>query len=335
MQSPKVYTIVLNWNNYLDSKKGLDSLLRSDYTNQEILIVDNGSTDNSGNLLKADYPDLHFIFNKNNLGFARGCNVGIRMALQDRECQYVLLFNNDAEATPNFLQKAVAVAESNEKIGLVGGKILHSPESKKIWYAGGHVDVWRCQGVARGWGEIDRGQYDQVEPVKFVTGALMLIKREVLEKVGLLPEEYFFGVEEFDYSVNVRQAGYLLYYVPDFLVYHRGDGSHGNYDPKYIYTYYRQKLIFMEKYLPKGFFPFWMIAFKLYGKFIFKALRTKNILKHHADMKEKLLGGLDDVKIAMMAAIADHATNYLSEDSMNQFESWLISMKNNTAHQAN
>lgn len=329
MKLPKVYTIVLNWNNYLDSKKGIDSLLGSLYTNHEILIVDNCSTDNSGNLLKLDYPDLHFIFTEENLGFARGCNVGIRAALQDKDCAYVLLFNNDAEATPNCLQKAVEVAESDKNIGLVGGKILHSPECKKIWYAGGYVDIWRCQGVARGWGEIDQGQYDRVEPVKFVTGALMLIKREVLEKVGLLPEEYFFGVEEFDYSVTVKQAGYSLYYVPDFLVYHRGDGSHGNYDPKYVYNYYRQKLIFMEKYLPYGLFPFWKIIFKLYGKYLFKPLRIKNILKYHADRKDELIGALDDLKIAMTEAIKDHRKDYLSEATIKQFDNRfrLIKMK--------
>lgn len=331
MKSPKVYIIVLNWNNYHDSKTGIESLLKADYPNKQIVVVDNASTDNSGILLREDFPDLLFIYNAENLGFARGCNVGIRAALQDKDAAYVLLFNNDAEATPNFLQKAVEVAESDKNIGLVGGKILRSPECKKIWYAGGYVDVWRCQGVTRGWGEIDRGQYDRGEEVDFVTGALMLIRREVLEKVGLLPEEYFFGVEEFDYSVAVKRAGYSLYYVPDFLVYHRGDGSHGNYDPKYAYIYYRQKLIFMEKYLPKGLFPFWKIAFKLYGKFIFKPLRTKNILQHHADKKEKLIGALDDLRIAMKAAVADHGKNYLSEDTMQQFDHSFKSLRNNAA----
>jgi GT2 family glycosyltransferase len=331
VKPPKVYIIILNWNNYIDSKKGIESLLGSGYQNYQILVVDNGSTDNSGYLLREDFPDLHFIFNDENLGFARGCNVGIRAALQDRECGYVLLFNNDAEATSNFLQRAVDVAEAGKNIGLVGGKILCSPECKKIWYAGGYVDLWRCQGVARGWGEVDQGRYDRAEEVDFVTGALMLIRREVLEKVGLLPEEYFFGVEEFDYSVAVKRAGYALYYVPEFLVYHRGDGSHGNYDPKYVYIYYRQKLIFMEKYLPKGLFPFWKIVFRLYGKFIFKALRTKNILKHHADKQEKLIGALDDLRIAMMAAVADHGKNYLSEETMKQFDHRFKSMRHEAA----
>jgi GT2 family glycosyltransferase len=295
------------------------------------VVVDNGSTDNSGTLLREDYPDLQFIYNTENLGFARGCNVGMRAALQDKDAAYFLLFNNDAEATPNFLQKAIEVAESDKHIGLVGGKILRSRGCKKIWYAGGYVDVWRCQGVTRGWGEIDQGQYDRDEEVDYVTGALMLIRREVLEKVGLLPEEYFFGVEEFDYSVAVKRAGYALYYVPDFLVYHRGDGSHGNYEPQYVYNYYRQKLIFMEKFLPYGLFPLWKIIFRVYGKYIFKPLRIKNILKYHAEKKDELIGALDDLKIAMTEAIKDHGKDYLSEDTIRQFKKRLKSIKTKQA----
>ncbi len=327
MGNPKVYIIILNWNNYKDTRVCLMSLLNITYENISVIFVDNGSKDNSGQLLKEEFPTFEFIFNDENLGFARGCNVGIRAALAHGDCDYVLLLNNDAVATPNFLEKALAVAESNLRIGLVGGKILRSPECKKIWYAGGRVEVWRCQVLPRGWGEIDRGQYDKVEEVEFVTGALMLIKREVLEKVGLLPEEYFFGVEEYDYSVTVRQAGYLLYYVPELLVYHRGDGSHWNYDAKFIYNYYRQKLIFMEKFLPKGLFPIWEIAFKLYTELLFKPRMTRAILKHYAHDKDRMLSVLDDLKIAMREALKDHGKNMLTEKTMFQFEARLSKIK--------
>ena len=306
MELPKIYIIILNWNNFTDSRTCLYSLMESNYSNISIIVVDNDSKDNSGYLLKDEFPNFQFIINENNLGFARGCNVGIRAALTQPDCDYVLLLNNDAMVTPDFLEKAVRVAQSNPNIGLVGGKILRSPECKTIWYAGGRVDVWRCQGIARGWGQVDQGQYEKVEEVKFVTCALMLIKREVLEKVGLLPEEYFFGVEEFDYSVTVRRAGYLLYYVPEFTAYHRGDGSHYNYDPIYIYNYYRQKFIFMKKFLPKGLFPIWKLIFQAYTKFLFKPLRTRNILKHHKDRKDQLIGALDDLKIVMREALRDH-----------------------------
>lgn len=319
MRTPKVYVIILNWNNYTDTRTCLYSLMECKHSNRSIVLVDNASKDGSGFLLRDEFPELQFIFNSKNLGFARGCNVGIRAALANEDCDYVLLLNNDAEVTQNFLEKAVEVAESHPRIGLVGGKILRSPECKKIWYAGGRVDVWRGQGIARGWGELDQGQYDKVEEVKFVTGALMLIKREVLEKVGLLPEEYFFGVEEFDYSVSVHRAGYLLYYVPEFIAYHKGDGSHYNYDNKYIYNYYRQKFIFMEKYLPKGCFPFWKIIFQVYTKFFFKRLRTRNILKHHSDRKDKLIGALDDLRIVMQEALRDHGKDVLTEETMQKF----------------
>src|SRR5262245_55912265 len=157
---PKVYVIILNWNNYADTKKCLCSLQRTTYSNVSVIAVDNGSRDGSGGRLEAEFPDFQFILNEKNLGFSRGCNVGIRAALDDAHCAYVLLLNNDAVATPRFLERAVETAEANPQIGLVGGKLLYSPESKKIWYAGGDVNRWRGQVAIRGFREVDQGQYD-------------------------------------------------------------------------------------------------------------------------------------------------------------------------------
>ncbi|HEY9230987.1 MAG TPA: glycosyltransferase family 2 protein, partial [Blastocatellia bacterium] len=191
---PCVYVIILNWNNFADSRRCLESLRAATYANLKVIVVDNGSADGSGKRLQEHFPDLRFIFNDRNLGFARGCNVGIRAALEDEDCAYVLPLNNDAVATPTFLERAVEVAEQQAEVGVVSGKILYSPEVRKFWYAGGYVDLWRGRVYVRGFREDDRGQYDQAEAVGFATGALALIKRQVLERVGLLPEEYFFGI---------------------------------------------------------------------------------------------------------------------------------------------
>jgi GT2 family glycosyltransferase len=322
---PQVNVIILNWNNYEDTKKCLESLQKATYSNLSVTVVDNGSADGSGKRLQTEFPDIQFIFNEKNLGFARGCNVGIRAALRDEDCAYVLLLNNDSVFTPDFLEKAVEIAEADRQVGLVGGKVLQSPETKKIWYAGGHINLWRGQAVTRH-GQIDFGQYDKPEEVGFVTGGLMLIRREVLEKVGLLPEEYFFGVEEYDYSLSVKKAGYKLYYVPDFLVYHRGDGSHWNYDPKYVYNYYRNKLILQEKFLPKGLFPMWKLAFVIYGKYLARRQRKKIIKHHHYDKERPVL--LDDLDYALMRAVKDHGKNVLCEEALREFEEALRNKKN-------
>jgi len=272
--------------------------------------------------LQKEYPHLPLIVNNQNLGFARGCNVGLREALRDRECDYVLLLNNDAVLCHDSLLEAIKFAESDARIGFISGKILHMPELKTIWYAGGHINRWRGQAVVRGFGEIDRGQYETPCEVGFATGALMLIKRRVLEKVGLLPEEYFFGMEEWDYSCNVRRSGYRLYYIPTFVAYHKADGSHSNYDPKFVYNSYRNKLIFQEKYLPKGLFPLWKAVFGFYGRHLARRSREKLVKKDqrnkHRDIPQ------DPLDFALAKALKDHGKNALSEEALLSFQDELL-----------
>jgi GT2 family glycosyltransferase len=324
-REPRVYTIILNWNNYEDSKKCLESLQQATYPDHRIVVVDNASTDGSGKRLQQEFSRHEFVFNEGNLGFSRGCNRGIHAALKDKDCAYVLLLNNDAVVPPNFLEKAIESAEGDSRIGLVGGKILHSPESKVISYAGGHINRWRGMVIIRGFNEKDRGQYDEACEVGFVTGAFMLIKREVLEKVGLLPEEYFFGVEEWDYSLHVKQSGYKLYYVPEFVAYHTGDGSHWNYDPRFNYIGYRSKLIFQEKYLPKGLFPFWKMIFYVYAKY--RAKRAWQKLAKKYDTEKDRKASFDDTQFALIKAIQDHRKDNLTEETLARFDEALKGRK--------
>ena len=312
---PRLYTIILNWNNYEDTKKCLKTLLGGSYPNLRTIVVDNGSADDSVFRLRDEFPNVTFIRNDENLGFARGCNVGIRAALEDPLAAYVLLLNNDAEITPGGLTKAIEAAESDEKIGLVSGKILLSRETRRIWYAGGEVLRWRGGVSVRGVGEMDRGQYDRVGEVGFITGALMLIKREVLTRVGLLPEEYFFGAEEYDYSYMVKRAGYKLFYTPSFLVYHASEGSHSNHGLKYVYLGYRSKLIMQQRLLPYGVFPFWKLVFQFYGKFL--ARRTWRGLRQSTGVYDN---NFDEMEFALRKAIADHGKDKVTEATLSAFE---------------
>ena len=318
---PRVYAVVLNWNNFDDSRRCLDSLDTSGYPNLRIIVVDNSSQDGSAHRLHKELPHLTLLINPTNLGFARGCNVGMREALKDPECAYVLLLNNDATLSPGTLQTAVCFAEGDPRIGLLSGKILSSLAAKTIWYAGGRIDRWRGRAAVRGFGEVDRGQYDSPCEVGFVTGAMMLIKRVVLEDTGLLPEEYFFGIEEWDFSVRVKRAGYKLYYFPDLLAYHRADGSHWNYDPKFVYNSYRSKLIFQEKYLPRYIFALWKRVFGVYGKYIARSARQRLIRRGGFDPQGRVQ--LDDLDFALTKALQDHGRNALSENVLTAFEAEL------------
>ena len=162
MNKPRVYVIVLNWNKYEYTKKCLESLGKASYPNLKTIVIDNGSLDGSGQRLQTEFPAAHFIFNDKNLGFSRGCNVGIKAALKDEQCAYALLLNNDALVTPRFLERAVELAESDKRIGMLGGKIFQSLDSDVLSYAGGYVSRWRGQTVVRGIGEPDKGRFERL-----------------------------------------------------------------------------------------------------------------------------------------------------------------------------
>lgn len=322
---PNVSVIVLNWKNFPDTKLCLNSLEQSGYPNLRIIVVDNCSPDDSAKLLRAEFPHHDVLITESNLGFARGCNVGIREALKDSDCAYVLLLNNDATISSGTLERAVRFAEADSKVGVISGKIHLSTKANTIWYAGGRIDRWRGRAVVRGFSEIDQGQYETACEVGFATGALMLIKREVLEKVGLLPEEYFFGVEEWDYSLKVKQSGYKLFYVPQFIASHKADGSHWNYDPKFVYNSYRNKLIFQEKYLPPILFALWKKAFAVYGRYLARGARERLIDTRRFDIPSPVQ--FDDLDFALTQALRDHGKNVLSEQVLIAFEEDLRSKR--------
>ena len=265
---PVVYVIVLTWNNYHDTKKCLKSLQQVTYPKLRIVIVDNGSADGSGQRLQVEFSQYEFVFNEANLGFARGCNRGIRVASEDPDCAYVLLLNNDMEVEPDFLEPAVAAAEGNASAGLVTGKILFGDRRNVIWQAGGYIHGLRIQGIAPAWNQLDDGRWDSAVETNWASGAMLLIPRATLEQVGLLPEEYFFGVEEWDYSTSVKKAGMKILYVPHFKGYHHAGSSYKAGHPVLIvYNGVRNKLIYAQKHLSGPVWFLWRLLFKSYLRF--------------------------------------------------------------------
>ncbi|HMH43700.1 MAG TPA: glycosyltransferase family 2 protein [Pyrinomonadaceae bacterium] len=325
----KVAAIVLNWENFEATMQCVDSLLSQGYPCLRILIVDNGSKDDSVKQLRDGFPQLTIIENHANLGFAKGCNAGVRVALQDAGCNYVLLLNNDATLSPGTLENGTRFAQADACIGAISGKVLFSSARKTLWYAGASFDRWRGRAVIRAFGETDHGQFDFPCETDLLTGAMMLVKREVFDRVGFLAEEYFFGYEEWDFSFRAKSAGYKLYYVPDFVAYHTVDGSHRGAEPKFIYNAYRNKLILQENYLPRPIFPLWKAAFAVYGKYLARRARERLMRNHPVDVPPQ--GPLDEFEFALARAIKDHRKNALSERALLEFENDLIALRSNSS----
>jgi GT2 family glycosyltransferase len=266
-QYPLVCVVVLHWKNYTRTRNALRSLGAISYPNYTTIVVDNFSDDGSVEQLRAEFPEHAFVLNATNLGFSRGCNAGIRQA-QAAGADYVLLLNNDMEVAPDFLEPAVAICQRSANVGLVTGKILFGDKRNVIWSAGGYIDRFRIQGIAPAWNESDDGRWDAVGETSWASGAMLLIPRTTIERIGLLPEEYFFGVEEWDYSTSVRKAGLKIMYVPDFKGYHYPGGSYKAGHPVLIvYNGVRNKLIYAQKHLSTPAWLIWKLAFKGYLQF--------------------------------------------------------------------
>lgn len=239
----KVAIIILNWNGWSDTMECLTSLNRLDYANFEIILIDNGSRERPP-LVNAQFLKLsiHQIFNEQNLGFAAGNNQGIGLALE-RGAEYVLFLNNDTTVEPDFLKKLVAAAEADEKFGILGPVMHYYDQPEEIWFAGGRLNKFKTRG----------SHYfalppEKLKKVDYITGCCLLISREVIEKIGLLNENYFLYYEDADWCQRARQAGYFCGLVKEAKIYHKQSRSAGEFSYPYIYYHSRNGLIFAARY---------------------------------------------------------------------------------------
>ena len=270
---PRVGIVVLNWNNLEASARCLRSLTSASYPARCVYLLDNASTDGSWEALQAEFAgSCELLRNPGNLGFSAGCNPGIRRALADG-CDYVLLLNNDCVVTdPGFIEAMVTLAESDPRIGLVGGKIVFWPETTRIWSTGGYLEFWGAERHI-GYRELDQGQYKAVAPRTFISGALMLIRRAVVEAIGELPEAYFFGKEEWEYSTRAIRAGFRLCYQPAARIAHEASNSTDPTDLMYVYNGTLAKILYKRRNYPAAAFALWNATFAL-SLFVLFPLRS-------------------------------------------------------------
>ncbi|MBW7957118.1 MAG: glycosyltransferase family 2 protein [Deltaproteobacteria bacterium] len=256
MNRPKVHLIILNWNGKKDTIECLESVGKLSYPNFETIVVDNGSSDGSVEAIKEKFPGLRLIETGENLGFAEGNNVGIRYALKNG-AEYVFLLNNDTTIEPDALGHLVDFAEKDEKVGIVGPKILFYSEPGRIWFAGGIVDFDKGSSH-RGGGRPDDGKFDEAVETDYITGCAFLIKAGVISEVGLMSPDYFLLFEETDWCLRARRAGYRIFYVPGARVYHKCSTSfsfgksrakRAARAPSWIYYYARNNLLLIKRHL--------------------------------------------------------------------------------------
>ncbi len=225
-----VSIIIPNYNGREYLENCFSSLAKLNYSNYEIILVDNDSKDGSIKFTKDNYPQIKVIHNKKNLGFAEANNIGYYEAKGD----YILFLNNDIVVNPNFLTVLVEEIEKEKYIGGVQPKILQMNNHKKLDCVGGFLTSTGAL-YHFGYGKnADSPKYNQRLLIFSMKGAAMLFKREVLEKVGLFDKSFFAYFEETDLCHRIWLAGYKIFYVPRAIIYHKGGGTSGKMNSSYI-----------------------------------------------------------------------------------------------------
>ncbi|HET9476073.1 MAG TPA: glycosyltransferase family 2 protein [Dehalococcoidia bacterium] len=245
-EAPRVFTIVLNWNGLSDTRECLDSLRKTDYSANRIIVVDNGSAEDEGAVLEQEFGGfIEVIRNPVNLGFAGGMNVGIRRALESG-AEYLLLLNNDVTVEPGYLTAMVAAAGNHADLAAACPKAYFRDPPDVIYSTGGSVNLWTGTARQIGRGQRDRGQFDREDVREYADGLCMLIPAAAMETVGALDEEYFTYWEETDWCFRARKKGLRCYYVPAAKVWHKAERSLSSTD-EFHYHYQRNALLFVRK----------------------------------------------------------------------------------------
>lgn len=261
-QSPEVTVVILNWNGQSWLEKFLPFVLQSSYSAYQVLVVDNGSTDNSVGWLKDAFPQVSCLELPENYGFAEGNN----RALPLIDTPYFVLLNSDVEVTSGWLEPLVEHMETNPGVAASQPKVKLWADKSSFEYAGaagGWIDKLGyafCRGRVFDMLETDEGQYQNTEDCFWATGACLMVKTEVAQKIGLFEGELFAHWEEIDFCWRALNLGYRISAVPSSEVFHVGGGTLPQGNPRKTFLNVRNSLICLFVNLPSSRRTFVMIS---------------------------------------------------------------------------
>jgi GT2 family glycosyltransferase len=266
----KLAIILINWNQYDLTKACLQSLLKCNYKNFSIFLVDNASIDLSGVKLNEDFPEITFLQNNNNLGFTGANNVAIDLALKNG-FKNIMLLNNDTEVDPDFIEPLLKKLDKNPNIGAIQPLILNWFDKNLIWNFGGKFDNFFGRVITLQKG-VDIKELKNSKETDWVSGCCFLIRSEVIQKIGLLDDFFFVYFEDADWSLRIKEEGYSLGLESNSRIYHHEGGSwnsktknkEGFVSPKTHYLSIRNHLYFLKKHNKN---------FNLFGSFLYQIFK--------------------------------------------------------------
>ena len=234
--------ITVNYNGLKDTCELIDSIPFND--EMEVIVVDNASANNEASVIEEKYPYIKVIRSDRNLGFAGGNNLGIRFALG----KYIFLINNDTIFKDFNIQVLIDRLGSSPNIGAVCPKIRFSWDNKTIQFCGyTPLSKVTVRNKSIGFGEADNGQYNTPHSTPYAHGAAMMIKKAVIDEVGLMPECYFLYYEELDWSMMITRAGYEIWYEPSCTIFHKESQTTGQNSPLRTYYITRNRLLLVKR----------------------------------------------------------------------------------------
>ena len=283
-QECELSIITVNYNGLKDTCALIDSIPFNE--DMEVIVVDNGSIEDEASILQSRYLHIKAIRSNQNLGFAGGNNLGIKAA----QGKYLYLINNDTIFKDCNSQILIKRLESSTKIGMVCPKIRFAWDNNPIQFTGyTPLSPITVRNRAIGYGEDDKGQYDTPHLTPYAHGAAMMLKREVIDKVGLMPDCYFLYYEELDWSMMITRAGYEIWYEPASTIYHKESQTTGQVSPLRTYYITRNRLLFVRRNSP---FP-WRYLSYFYLIFIADMKEiVKGLTKRRYDLAKAVLRGI-------------------------------------------
>jgi GT2 family glycosyltransferase len=247
MKQPRVACIVLNYNGREITLEAIASLCAMTYPAFDIIHVDNGSDDGSYAAVAKAFPEVIQERVEENTGPTHGINRGLLAGLSG-DFDYLLLLNNDIEADPEMLSELVRLAESDPTIGCVGPKTFYYWARDRLWSAGGIIRFKQSVTRERGMGKIDQGQYEKDEEVDYLNGCAILMRRSVLQEVGIFDPMFKLAVEDADWCMRAKKAGYRCMYAHRALLWHMVSHTAGGYQARRTFYTGRSNAIFLRRY---------------------------------------------------------------------------------------
>lgn len=259
MTKPKVIVLILSFNGKHLLEESVSSYLANDYDNFEVWIIDNGSSDKTKDYIENKFPLAKVIRIENNKGYSGGFNIGLSYAFNQQKADYVLITNNDVKADNRVVSSLIEIAETDNMIGFVTGKVYYFDKPNTLQTIGKkeHPVLWN--GGHIGGGEIDTGQYEKIIELAFADDIYTLVSKNMYDATGGYDTTFFLQSEEFDWQARAKILGYKIFYTPHAKIWHKESMTIGKTSALKEYYNVRNPMLVILKHKSPEFFKtyFW------------------------------------------------------------------------------